>query len=107
MRGQDINALLQQGSQALQARGQDINALLSGAQGLSSLGGADVQRINDAIQGAMGVGGAFRGIGNQAAESEFMAGQRPWDRAMQVLTPALSGAMGSGGTKTVTTGGGK
>ena len=106
MRGQDINALMQQGAQALQARGQDIGALVSGAQGLSSPGGMDLARVQDAISGSMGVGGAFRDIGNQQAEAEFIAGQRPWDRAMEFAAPVLGGAMGSGGTRTVTTGGG-
>lgn len=106
MRGQDINALLQQGSQALQARGQDINALLGGAQGLTGLGQADVGRIQDAITQAMGVGGAYRDIGNAQAESEFQAANRPFDRTMQMLGLMAPGAMGSGGTTTVTRGGG-
>lgn len=106
MRGQDINALLQQGAQGLQARGQDIGAMVSGAQGLSSLGGADLARIQQNIAGGMDMGSAFRDIANTQGEAEFMAGQRPWDRAMEVFGPVAGGAMGSGGTRTVTTGGG-
>jgi len=107
MRGQDINALLQQGAQGLQARGQDINALLGGAQGLMGAGQADVDFLNNAIGGSMNMGGAFRDMANQQAESEFMAGQRPADRAMDIFSAIGGGAMGSGGTRTTTTGGGK
>jgi len=106
MRGQDINALLGQGSQALQARGQDINALLSGGQGLSSLGGMDVSRIQDAINQAASQGGNMRDIANQGFESQFMAENRPYDRMLQALGMFSPGAMAAGGTQTVTTGGG-
>lgn len=104
MRGQDINALLQQGQQALTARGQDINALLGGAQGLSSLGQMDVNRIQNAITQGMGVGGTYRDVGNQQAESEFAAANRPFDRYMQMIGMMAPGAMSSGGTQTMTTG---
>lgn len=106
LRQMDMNALLQQGAQGLQARGQDINALLSGAQGLSSLGGMDLGRIQDAISGSMGIGGEFRGIENQMSEAEFLASQRPGERGMDIFNTLLGGAMGSGGSRTVTTGGG-
>jgi len=106
LRGQDINALLQQSAQGLQARGQDINALMGGAQGLMGAGSADLARIQQGIQGGMGMGGAFRDIYNQQGEAEFTAGQRPWDRAMQLLGPILGGAMGASGQQTSTTGSG-
>ena len=106
LRGQDIGALMQQGQQALTARGQDIGALAQGAQGLSSLGGADLARIQQNIQGGIDIGNIFRGVANQQGEADFMAGQRPWDRAMEIFGPVAGGAMGSGGTRTVTTGSG-
>jgi hypothetical protein len=104
LRGQDINALLQQSAQGLQARGQDINALMGGAQGLMGAGSADLARIQQGIAGGMGMGEQFRNIYNQQGEAEFTAGQRPWDRAMQLLGPILGGAMGAGGQQTNTTG---
>jgi hypothetical protein len=106
LRGQDITALMDQGQQALTARGQDIGAMGAGAAGLAGLGGADLSRIQQNIQGGMGIGDIFRGIANQQGEASFMAGQRPWDRAMEIFGPVAGGAMGSGGTRTVTTGSG-
>jgi hypothetical protein len=109
LRQQDINALLAQGDQALQARGMDINALLGGAQGLTGLGQADLDRINQAIGGSMDMGGAFRGIQNEANQSQFNALNRPYERIMQLLSPIAGGALGNTGTTSVSTqtGGGK
>lgn len=109
LRGQDINALLAQGDQALSARGMDINALLGGAQGLFNMGSADIDRINTNIGNSWGLGESARGIQNDIYTSEFNAQNRPYERIMSFMSPLVGGAVGSTGTTSRSTqsGGGK
>jgi hypothetical protein len=109
LRGQDINAALQNAGMGLQGRQQDIQAMIAGAGGLADLGQADLNRIYQNISGGMNVGGTFRDMQNQQNEAEFNAANRPYERLMQLGGLIAPGAMDSGGTNTTTvsSGGGK